>query len=76
VYAAKPDKSSYRETDPCAPVSSYGIQKLAAEEYLRLAARKGHLTATVLRVGNAYGTLLPHHRMQGLIGVRDEQYPS
>ena len=69
VYAPKHDNIRYRETDPCAPLSSYGIQKLAAEHYLRLAAYKGHLTATVLRVGNAYGTLLPQHRMQGLIGV-------
>ena len=69
VYAPKHDNIRYRETDACAPLSSYGIQKLAAEHYLRLAAHKGRLTATVLRVGNAYGTLLPQHRMQGLIGV-------
>lgn len=69
VYAPQHDNIRYRETDPCAPMSSYGIQKLAAEHYLRLAAHKGHLTATILRVGNAYGTLLPQHRMQGLIGV-------
>ena len=65
----KHDRVRYRETDVCAPLSSYGIQKLAAEHYLRLAAFRGQLTATVLRVGNAYGTLLPQHRMQGLIGV-------
>ena len=69
VYAPRNDRVPYRETDPCCPLSSYGIQKLAAEEYLRLAASKGHLTATILRVGNAYGTLLSEHRMQGLIGV-------
>ena len=69
VYAPKHDRVRYRETDVCAPLSSYGIQKLAAEHYLRLAAFRGLLTATVLRVGNAYGTLLPQHRMQGLIGV-------
>src|SRR5215469_16833321 len=69
VYARKPELVPYRETDACVPLSSYGIQKLAAEQYLRLAAHKGHLTATVLRVGNAYGTLLPEFRSQGLIGV-------
>jgi len=69
VYAPKQDRVPYLETDPCRPVSSYGIQKLAAEDYLRLAAHKGHLTSTILRVGNAYGTPLPHFRMQGLIGV-------
>lgn len=69
VYASKRDRVPYRETDPCSPSCSYGILKLAAELYLRLAADRGYLTATVLRVGNAYGTLLPRHRMQGLIGV-------
>jgi UDP-glucose 4-epimerase len=69
VYGPRSERSPYVETDPCSPVSSYGIQKLAAEQYLRLAAYKGHLTATILRVGNAYGTLLSQSRMQGLIGV-------
>lgn len=69
VYAPKPEKIPYRETDACSPLSSYGIQKLAAEQYLRLAAHRGYLTATILRVGNGYGTLLPRHRLQGLIGV-------
>ena len=69
VYAPKQDRIPYRETDACSPLSSYGIQKLAAEHYLRLAAQRGYLTATVLRAGNGYGTLLPRHRLQGLIGV-------
>lgn len=69
VYGRNEDRVPYRETDPCRPSSSYGILKLAAEQYLRLAADRGYLTSTVLRVGNAYGTLLPRHRMQGLIGV-------
>jgi len=69
VYAPKDDRLPYVETDHCAPLSSYGIQKVVAEQYLRLAAHKGHLTSTVLRVGNAYGEPLPQHRMQGLIGI-------
>ena len=62
-------KSPIAKSDPCSPMYSYGIQKVAAEEYLRLAAHKGYLTATVLRVGNAYGTLQSQFRMQGVIGV-------
>jgi UDP-glucose 4-epimerase len=69
VYAPSLERLPYRECDPCAPTTSYGILKLAAEQYLRLAADRGELTATVLRVGNAYGTLLPQYRTQGLIGV-------
>ncbi len=73
VYGRKMERIPFREMDACQPLSSYGIQKLAAEHYLRLAAERGYLTCTVLRIGNAYGTLLPQHRMQGLIGVAINQ---
>lgn len=69
MYQRSPQRIPFRETDTCEPSSSYGIQKLAAEHYLRLAAEKGHLTCAVLRPGNAYGTLLPQQRIQSLIGV-------
>jgi UDP-glucose 4-epimerase len=69
MYQRSSHRIPFRETDACEPSSSYGIQKLAAEHYLRLAAERGHLTCTVLRPGNAYGTLLPQQRTQGLIGV-------
>jgi len=69
VYAPRAGGVAYKESDPCHPRSSYGILKIAAEQYLRIAAEHRELTATVLRVGNAYGTLLPEYRMQGLIGV-------
>jgi UDP-glucose 4-epimerase len=69
VYGPNPNRVPFRERDSCQPMSSYGVQKLAAEHYLRFAALRGILTATVLRVGNAYGKLLPDQRLQGLIGV-------
>jgi UDP-glucose 4-epimerase len=69
MYARSTRGIPYVETDPCAPSTSYGIQKAMAEQYLRMAAERGRLTATVLRIGNAYGDLLPAERMQGLIGV-------
>lgn len=69
VYGRRPDRVPILETAPCDPVSSYGIQKLAGEHYLRWAASKNILTATILRVGNAYGALLPPSRKQGLLGV-------
>src|SRR5258708_31575744 len=59
VYGPSTGRVPFRETDPCQPVSSYGVQKMTAEHYLRLAALKGILKATILRVSNAYGTLLP-----------------
>jgi UDP-glucose 4-epimerase len=69
VYAAPPRLEAVSEDAPTAPTSSYGIQKLASEEYFRMAADHGWLTATVLRIGNPYGVLLPAERLQGFIGV-------
>jgi len=69
VYGPNTGRVPFLESDPCQPLSSYGIQKITGEHYLRLAALKGILKATVLRVGNAYGTLLPSQRLQGFIGV-------
>lgn len=69
LYANQKASIPFRETDLTCPSSSYGIQKLTAENYLRAAAHRGYLTGTALRIGNAYGALLPAGRMQGLIGV-------
>jgi UDP-glucose 4-epimerase len=69
VHAPSLRRVPYRKSDPCSPASSYGIPKLTADRYLRVAAERAELTAAVLRVGNAFGTLLPEHRMQGLIGI-------
>ena len=70
VYGPPNDaRRALTEDDPCEPVNSYGIQKLMGEHYLRLAADEGWLTATVLRIGNAYGVALPRERGQGFLGV-------
>jgi len=69
IYGNHPDVVNYDEDLPCRPLSPYGIQKLAVEHYLRLAVAQGWLTARVLRISNAYGSLLPAERRQGLIGV-------
>jgi UDP-glucose 4-epimerase len=69
VYGSNTRHVPFREDDPCVPLSGYGIQKLMAEHYLRLAVREGFLTATVFRIANPYGVLLPADRMQGFIGV-------
>lgn len=69
IYKPSLNCQSFKESDPCEPSSSYGIQKLTVENYLRLSAEQNWLTATCLRIGNPYGVLLPSERMQGLIGV-------
>ena len=69
IYANRKTRKIFKESDICLPENSYGIQKLAGEHYLRMAAKKDWLTAICLRIGNPYGVLLPPERMQGLIGV-------
>jgi len=69
VYGLSRAGVPFRESDPCLPENSYGIQKLAVEHYLRVFAERELLTATVLRIGNAYGWLLAPDRSQGFIGT-------
>ena len=69
IYGVSQNKIPLKESDLCMPVSSYGIQKLTIENYLRLWSCRGFITTTVLRVSNPYGILLPSNRKQGLIGV-------
>jgi UDP-glucose 4-epimerase len=69
LYRPTPDRTSLTEASPLEPSSSYGIVKATSEEYLRMASSEGWLTATSLRIGNAYGSVLPRERLQGFIGV-------
>lgn len=70
IYGSNPlDGPEFDEDQPCKPVSPYGIQKQAVENYIRLAVLQGWLTATVLRISNAYGVMLPLEKRQGFVGV-------
>jgi UDP-glucose 4-epimerase len=69
IYGVHAGGRPFHEDDPCAPSNSYGIQKLATEHYLRLGAERGHLTASVLRIANAYGWVHSPDRQQGLVGT-------
>ncbi|HMK35771.1 MAG TPA: NAD-dependent epimerase/dehydratase family protein [Desulfomonilaceae bacterium] len=69
IYGESLPGRPFTEDAPCLPMSGYGIQKLMIEHYVRMLASRGYLTASVLRITNAYGTLLPINRRQGLIGV-------
>jgi UDP-glucose 4-epimerase len=76
VYGHAASRRPFREDDACRPQSSYGIQKLTAEHYLRMASEHGWLTATTLRVANPYGVILPPERRQGFIGTAVSQIRS
>jgi UDP-glucose 4-epimerase len=69
VYGVSESRNGFKESDACFPNNSYGIQKLVAEHYIRLAAQRGAITSIVLRIANAYGWLLPPDRSQGFIGT-------
>lgn len=69
VYGGSTDKVLFKESDVCLPDSSYGIQKLTVEQYLRIFANRGILSANALRMANAYGQVLNPERLQGLIGT-------
>jgi UDP-glucose 4-epimerase len=68
MYEGISPESSTEEDEPC-PRSGYAIHKLAAEHYLRLFCSLYGIRATVLRISNPYGILLPAKREQGIIGV-------
>ena len=69
IYGERNRRQLLQENHVCRPDTAYGIQKLLGEHYFRMAASNGWLTATCLRIGNAYGRVLPPQRRQGLIGV-------
>lgn len=69
MYADQMNALPKTEADLPAPRSAYAVHKLAAENYLRLIAATYKIRATILRISNPYGTLLPRARAQGLIGV-------
>lgn len=69
IYGSAAGERPFNERDDCRPQSSYGIQKLMVEHYLRMGSAHGWFTSTALRIGNPYGVLLPPERMQGFIGT-------
>jgi UDP-glucose 4-epimerase len=69
IYGDNPALIPFTESYYCQPKTSYGIQKLMVENYLRIWTEKRIIKTSILRISNPYGTLLPHDRLQGLIGV-------
>jgi UDP-glucose 4-epimerase len=69
VYGRSPAQIPWKESDPCLPVSAYGVHKLTAEHYLRLLAEEGTARCTVLRISIVYGAPLPPERLQGFLGT-------
>lgn len=68
VYGV-PQISPVTESHPTLPQCSYGITKLAIENYLHLYYLLHGLEYVVLRVSNPYGTRQDPHRKQGAVAV-------
>lgn len=57
------------EDSPLWPISSYGVMKVAAEQYVAMHARRDGFAADILRCANVFGPGEPTRGSQGLIGV-------
>ena len=68
VYGV-PQASPVPETHPTLPLCSYGITKLAIENYLHLFHLLHGLEYVALRVSNPYGARQDPHRKQGAVAV-------
>ncbi len=68
VYG-NPDASPVREDHPLRPISSYGVVKVAIENYLMMYWRLGLLDPLVLRPSNPYGPRQSTSGVQGAIAA-------
>jgi UDP-glucose 4-epimerase len=64
-----PETVPTKETEPLRPINSYGIVKVAIENYIQLYAREHDVSATILRPSNPYGPRQGHTGLQGVVGT-------
>lgn len=75
VYG-RPTRLPLREDDPPCPVSSYGVTKLAIENYLRAYGMSKQIPVTVLRYSTVYGPgELGHRAIPNFIRALSEGQP-
>jgi len=68
VYG-EPPALPVSEDMPCHPITSYGVTKLCAENYVAMYRHLYGVRASILRVSNAYGLRQRAERGQGAIGA-------
>ena len=64
-----PDSSPVSELHPLRPISSYGVVKVAVENYLHMFHELHDITYVALRVSNPYGAGQSNTGLQGVIGT-------
>lgn len=55
--------------DALRPICSYGMQKAAIENFLRLYDHAGDVRCKICRISNPYGVMPQHNRTQGIIPI-------
>lgn len=68
VYGV-PDTDLVGEMHPLRPISSYGVVKVAVENYLFMEQQLHGLQHVVLRASNPYGPRQGHAGIQGIVGT-------
>jgi UDP-glucose 4-epimerase len=68
VYG-NPERVPVREDHPLRPISSYGVVKVAIENYLMMYRRLGLLSPLILRPSNPYGPRQATSGVQGAVGA-------
>jgi UDP-glucose 4-epimerase len=61
--------SPAKEDHPAAPISPYGVTKLAGEGYLRFMTREHGVTGIALRYSNVYGPRQSPHGEAGVVAI-------
>lgn len=64
-----PDYSPIAESHPLHPICSYGVVKVAIENYFKMFQQLYDINYVVLRVSNPYGERQGHTGVQGVIGT-------
>lgn len=67
VYGV-PEVTPMNEEHPCNPISSYGVCKLAIENYIRMYTDLYGIESIILRVSNPFGRNQSYKKMQGVVG--------
>ncbi|ULB11766.1 NAD-dependent epimerase/dehydratase family protein [Cereibacter azotoformans] len=68
VYGV-PEADPVPEDHPLRPISSYGIVKVAIENYIRMEQALHGIEPVILRASNPYGPRQSHAGIQGIIGT-------
>lgn len=64
-----PEYSPIKETHPLRPICSYGVVKIAIENYIHMYSHLHGLEYILLRASNPYGPRQGHIGVQGVIGT-------